>query len=219
MSAGSPSASFCAEIHHDQPVGEAHHEVHVVLDQQHRHALAPSAAAAAPRAPASRDSAARRPARRAAAAPDRRRARARSRRSAACRAAGCPPGRAECGASPTRAIARAASARVRASSARSSRSAAREHAGAAAQIRAERDVVEHASSAERASRAGTCAPMPRRAISNGTQPTIDSPRKTTSPEVSGERAGDEVEHRALAGAVRADQAEDLAAMRSRTTGR
>ena len=54
--------------------------------------------------------------------------------------------------------------------------------------------------------------MPRRAISNGRQPTIDSPRKTTSPDGERERAGDQVEHRALAGAVRADQAEDLAGL-------
>jgi hypothetical protein len=28
-----------AEVHHHQPVGEAHHEIHVVLDEQHGHAL------------------------------------------------------------------------------------------------------------------------------------------------------------------------------------
>ena len=51
---------------------------------------------------------------------------------------------------------------------------------------------------------------PRRAASNGRWPVTSSPLNRTLPAVRREHAGDQVDERRLAGAVRADQADDLA---------
>ena len=68
------------------------------------------------------------------------------------------------------------------------------------------------SSAASASRAGTCGRCRGARSRTGLQPTIDSPAEDDAPAGERERAGDEIEHRALAGAVRSDEAEDLAGL-------
>ncbi len=176
--------------------------------------------AAAPRAPASRGSAAPRRARREAAATGRRPARARSRRCAACRAASEPAGACSCAARPTRAIcARRLGAACCASSSRSSRSAARSDAGAAAQVRAERDVVQHRHRRQQPHVLEGAGDARAARWHRRCRPAIGSAAEDDRAARQRQRAADQVEHRALARAVGTDQPEDLAAARSRTTGR
>ena len=60
-------------------------------------------------------------------------------------------------------------------------------------------------------------PMPRRQTSSGGSPSMRSPGKCDAPGVRREHAGDQVEQRGLAGAVRADHGEDLAPATSKLT--
>ena len=197
-----------AEFHHDQPVGEAHDELHVVLDQQHRHALALQLAQQRGELLLLEIAQARS---RLVEQQQRRVGRQRARdlddallaeRQAAGRVV-------QMGARPQRSIARAASARVRASSARSSRNAApitparpRRYAPSAT-----------LSSTLIRGTSFTCwnvRPMPMRAISVR-RATADrfAAEHDVAADVSGERAGNQVERRALAGAVGSDEAENL----------
>ena len=113
--------------------------------------------------------------------------------------------------SPTRSICRAASASSLASSARSSRSMLAERTGMAAQMRADRDVFQHRhvrhqlDVLERAGDAEFCHFLRWR--------VVDAPAEHGDLAAGlGEHAGDQVEGRALAGAVRADQRDDLAGL-------
>ena len=65
---------------------------------------------------------------------------------------------------------------------------------------------------------GTSA-TPLRATSSGRRPSSDASPSRTSPPVDRRDAHDRVQRRRLAGAVRADQADDLARARPRTRGR
>ena len=60
-------------------------------------------------------------------------------------------------------------------------------------------------------------PMPRRQIASGASPSIRSPANAIAPVVGREHAGDHVEQRGLAGAVRTDDGEDLAGATSKLT--
>ena len=63
-----------------------------------------------------------------------------------------------------------------------------------------------ASCSAAASRAGRCARCRRRRSGAGASAVMSSPRNTIRPPSASQRAGDQVEQRGLAGAVRADQA-------------
>ena len=208
---GVPSASLVPKSITTRRSVSAHHEVHVVLDQQDRSCLRRAVGAAARRAPASPDSAARPPARRAAAASDRRHS-ARAISTMRCwPSARLPAGgprarparRARAGAPPRR----AAAPPRRGPAAAAPRSAP----GVAAQMRAERHVLEH----RHAGTSFTCwkvRAMPRRAIAARTQAHRSrSPRNSTLPAVRlVARRSARLNVVRLAGAVRTDQPDDLA---------
>ena len=105
---------------------------------------------------------------------------------------------------------RSASARARASSARSSRSAPLRKPAPVAQVGAEQRHCRSATCSGAASRAGRCARCRRRRSRRCAACGDVVAEKDDRAGVDRQRAGDEVEYGALAGAVRADQADDLA---------
>ena len=169
---------------------------------------------------ASRRGAVRRRARRAAAAPDRGTARARSRRCAAGRAAGCPPAGAASSARPTRASWRAASPNSRASSARSSREIAveqrRPRPRRCAPI-ATFSITDHAGHQLHVLEAAGDARAARCGRAQAGDTLAEEAR--LRPALGARDAGEQVERRALARAVRADQPDDLAGARARSRHR
>ena len=68
-------------------------------------------------------------------------------------------------------------------------------------------------------RAGTCARGRARASCSAGRPVMSRPANVTRAGVRRVEPGDEVEHRGLAGAVRADDADELALVRRRATAR
>ncbi len=196
-SSGVPAASVRALVEHVDPIADVHDQRHVVVDQQDAGAVVVAHARARPRrTPAPPPRAARRPARPSArtTAPSRALAR---RRAAARRRA--------------RATARAGAGAARGCSSSSSSSARRARvARARRRRRAPRPRRSRARRGRRTSgSAGTCARDRHGRRRCGLQPVMSRPSSSTVPEVGPVEPGDQVDERRLAGAVRADQADDL----------
>ena len=206
IAAGGPSAMIAAAVEHDHAVGVAEHDVHVVLGEQHGDALA-RARARRRAASAGRASAATSPrsARPSAAGAARRRAPARARRAwRRRRRASRSPGRRSC-VIRTRSSSASASARSAIGRARADARDARRRARAARAATFSRTVIDANVAATWNVRP---TPMPRDGARRQAVDALAAEQHGAG--VGRELAVDEVEARRLAGAVRADQRDQLA---------
>ena len=214
-SAGVPVGDAAAEVEHDDAVAHAHHEVHVVLDEQHRECRPLSARGPArparrcrraPRPPAgssSRSSSGSRDER-----PGERDALLDARRAAS-------PGS---GRRPRRRRARRAASCAARAARRSSRSERGSPSSADASRRAGCARRRPSRSRGRSARANRPTPcsvraMPSPASCVRPQPRSGPPRQRDVPASGRDEPADDVEQRGLAGAVGADDADDLARAR------
>ena len=202
---------LAAEIEHRDGIGGVHHELHVVLDQQHRGAALGDGADRGRQAFGSRPRIARPPARRAAEAWAARQARGRFRAAAAGRRrARLPPYRWRLRARRSRAVrGRASRPRARPAACARVRSSADQNPPLVCRWQPTWTF----SSTERFWKSCTSWKVrtrPAAAIASGGRPVMSLPAKTMRPAFGCLETGNQVEQRGLARAVRADDGGDAA---------
>ena len=211
-SSGGPSAIFSPWSSTRHALAEVHHERDVVIDQHDAELRTRGAAAgSAGAAPPSRRDSCRRRARRAAAGAAASRARARSRAGAARRRAASRRAPPRSGRGRGARAARAPAPRSGFAASARRRRAGRRRATSGARRRSAARTFSSTVSERNRRMFWNVRAMPRRQTWCAGRPSMRSPSKTRRPRVGRADAGDHVEGGGLAGAVRTDHRDELAA--------